>query len=236
MWQSLRDRANEIAVSTIDAFCFSLLREFPLEAGLDPGFTLADETEVARLVEMSLDRTLRECRERAPFDEGIRLVLAQMTLPRLAEGLRALLERRFVAPAALRRYLGRQVRQVRSEAAAAERARQDLRAAPGGRAGRAVGLDGDGAAGLAAVGAVPARSRRVSLRRPVDEPMSPAEVRAALDGVARWVLTREGTPRKKPVAASRPTSRRPPRSTRTGPGCRTWPMPSWRRGVASRRR
>ena len=50
VWQTLRDRADEIAVSTIDAFCFSLLREFPLEAGLDPGFTLADETEVARLV------------------------------------------------------------------------------------------------------------------------------------------------------------------------------------------
>ena len=114
------------------------MREFPLEAGLDPGFTLADETEVARLVEMSLDRTLRDCRDRAPFDEGIRLVLAQMTLPRLAEGLRALLERRFVAPAALRRYLGRQLRQVRSEAASAERARQDLRrqleAVPGGLA------------------------------------------------------------------------------------------------------
>ena len=29
--------------------------------------------------------------------------------------------------------------------------------------------------------------------------MSPAEVRAALDGLSRWVLTREGTPRKKPV-------------------------------------
>ncbi len=200
VWQALRDRANEIAVSTIDAFCFSLLREFPLEAGLDPGFTLADETEVARLVEMSLDRTLRECRERAPFDEGIRLVLAQMTLPRLAEGLRALLERRFVAPAALRRYLGRQVRQVRSEAASAERARQDLRA-------RVEAVPGGLSAWMATA---PPDSPLWALCRldmtrlvaaSVDTPMSPAEVRAALDGVARWVLTREGTPRKKPVAS-----------------------------------
>ena len=49
-WQELRDRAQDIVVSTIDAFCFALLREFPLEAGLDPGFSMADETEVARLV------------------------------------------------------------------------------------------------------------------------------------------------------------------------------------------
>jgi ATP-dependent helicase/nuclease subunit A len=199
VWQTLRDRADEIAVSTIDAFCFSLLREFPLEAGLDPGFTLADETEVARLVEMSLDRTLRECRERAPFDEGIRLVLAQMTLPRLAEGLRALLARRFVAPAALRRYLGRQVRQVRSEAAAAERAREDLRrrldALPGGL--------------TAWMATAPRESSlwtlfRLDLERLIarsdDQPMRPSDVRASLDGLARWVLTREGQPRRKPVA------------------------------------
>ncbi len=200
VWQSLRDRASEIAVSTIDAFCFSLLREFPLEAGLDPGFTLADETEVARLVEMSLDRTLRDCRERAPFDEGIRLVLAQMTLPRLAEGLRALLERRFVAPAALRRYLGRQVRQVRSEAASAERARQDLRArlesVPGGLAAWMATAPPD-----SSLWALCQLDMTRLVASSVDVPMSPAEVRAALDGIARWMLTREGTPRKKPVAA-----------------------------------
>jgi ATP-dependent helicase/nuclease subunit A len=199
VWQGLRDRADEIAVSTIDAFCFALLREFPLEAGLDPGFTLADETEVARLVEMSLDRTLRECRDRAPFDEGIRLVLAQLTLPRLSEGLRVLLERRFVAPAALRHYLRTQVRQVRSEAASAERARQDLRerlaAVPGGLA---PWID-SGPAG------VPLWTLcRLDLDRlladPSSAPMTAAEVRAALDGLARWLLTRDGEARKKPAA------------------------------------
>ena len=38
--------------------CLSLLREFPLQADLDPGFSVADETEIPRLVEESLDRTL----------------------------------------------------------------------------------------------------------------------------------------------------------------------------------
>ena len=58
-WNEVRDRLGEIAISTIDAFCLSLLREFPLEADLDPGFEMADETEVPRLVEESLDRSLR---------------------------------------------------------------------------------------------------------------------------------------------------------------------------------
>ena len=61
-WRQLRDRLNDIAISTIDAFCLSLLREFPLEADLDPGFDVADETEVPRLVEESLDDALRICR------------------------------------------------------------------------------------------------------------------------------------------------------------------------------
>ena len=200
VWQDLRDRADDIAVSTIDAFCFSLLREFPLEAGLDPGFTLADETEVARLVEMSLDRTLRECRDRAPYDEGIRLVLAQMSLPRLAQGLRVLLERRFVAPAALRRFLGLQKRLVRSEAAAAESARQDLRtrltAMPRGLAAWFASAPRD----------VPAWTlARLDTERLVAdstrEPMTAADVRAALDGLSRWVLTQKGEPRRKLVVA-----------------------------------
>ena len=64
-WRQLRDRTADVTISTIDAFCLSLLREFPLEADLDPGFSMADETEVPRLVSESLDRALRICRSLA---------------------------------------------------------------------------------------------------------------------------------------------------------------------------
>ena len=57
-WAAIRDRLADIQISTIDAFCLSLLREFPLEADLDPGFGMADETEVPRLVDQSLDKSL----------------------------------------------------------------------------------------------------------------------------------------------------------------------------------
>src|SRR5205814_1993386 len=104
-WRELRDRTDDIAVSTIDAFCLGLLREFPLEADLDPGFEIADETEVPRLIDESLDHALRMCRGLAREDENVALVFAQLGDRRARKGLAALLNRRLVAPALLRRYL-----------------------------------------------------------------------------------------------------------------------------------
>jgi len=104
-WRELRDRMADIAVSTIDAFCLSLLREFPLEADLDPGFSVADDAEVPRLVDESLDRALRTCRALAREDENVRLVFAQLGDRRARAGLGGLLQRRLVAPALLGRYV-----------------------------------------------------------------------------------------------------------------------------------
>ena len=68
-WRELRDRTADITISTIDAFCLSLLREFPLEADLDPAFSVADDTELPRLIDEALDRALRICRSLARDDE-----------------------------------------------------------------------------------------------------------------------------------------------------------------------
>jgi len=106
-WRELRDRAGDIAISTIDAFCLSLLREFPLEADLDPAFTVAEDTEVPRLVDEALDRALRICRGLARDDEHVALVFAQLGDRRVRAGLAALLGRRLAAPDILHRYLGR---------------------------------------------------------------------------------------------------------------------------------
>ena len=104
-WRQLRDRTADVAISTIDAFCLSLLREFPLEADLDPGFSVADETEVPRLVDESLDRALRICRGLAREDEHVALVFAQLGDRRARSGLAVLLNHRIAAPAILSRYL-----------------------------------------------------------------------------------------------------------------------------------
>ena len=106
-WRELRDRTADINISTIDAFCLSLLREFPLEADLDPGFSLADDMEVPRLIDESLDRALRICRGVARDDETVGLVFAQLGERRARTGLALLLNRRIVAATVLDRFLAR---------------------------------------------------------------------------------------------------------------------------------
>ncbi len=134
-WMELRDRLGEIAISTIDAFCLSLLREFPLEADVDPGFEMADETEVPRLIEASLDGSLRILTSLARREPDIALVLAQLGLSRTREGLAALLERRLVAWGALDRFLDDRRLALTSAsvcAKALEELRSALREIPGG--------------------------------------------------------------------------------------------------------
>ena len=104
-WRELRDRTADIAISTIDAFCLSLLREFPLEADLDPAFSIADDTELPRLVDEALDRTLRACRSVARDDRNVALAFAQLGERRVRSGLTTLLNRRIVAPVVLSTYL-----------------------------------------------------------------------------------------------------------------------------------
>jgi len=72
LWRSLRERIADVQISTIDAFCFSLLREFPLEAGVDPAFQIADETEMARFANEALELALRALRGQIAADEPTR--------------------------------------------------------------------------------------------------------------------------------------------------------------------
>ena len=130
-WRDLKERIGDIAVSTIDAFCLSLLREFPLEADVDPGFDLADATEVPRLVGESLDQALRICRGLARDDDDVALVFAQLGERRLRSGIAALLDRRLVAPHALRRFLQKGPRDL-TAATACEAAAARLREVIGG--------------------------------------------------------------------------------------------------------
>ena len=104
-WHAIRDRLHDISVSTVDAFCLSLLREFPLEADLDPGFGMADETEVPGLLETAVERTLTIGARLAKEDAGMAMLLAQLGPGRTRAALISLLDRRLVVPAALHRFL-----------------------------------------------------------------------------------------------------------------------------------
>jgi len=135
-WASIRNRLADIQISTIDAFCLALLREFPLEADLDPGFGMADETDVPRLVDQSLDRSLATFVARATREPDIALVLAQLGLSRTREGLAHLLQRRLVAWDALDRFLARGPDDLDADAAcrrAVESLIDVFSSVPGGR-------------------------------------------------------------------------------------------------------
>ena len=190
-WAELRDRLGDIAISTIDAFCLSLLREFPLEADLDPGFDMADETEVPRLIEEALDRALRILTSRARTDADVALVFAQLGISRTREGLATLLSRRLVARSALDRFLARGPSALTAEAvcgAAVDRLEAALAGIPGG-AGRF--LD-DGPVGHPRYQLLARELKRLPELRAANN----ADIRAVLDRVAAHFLTQDRKPRK----------------------------------------
>jgi ATP-dependent helicase/nuclease subunit A len=117
IWNDMRERAGDIAISTIDAFCLSLLHEFPLEANLDPGFETADETLVPRLVDEALDRALDIGRSLAKSDDDVRLLFAALRESRLRDGIAAMVDRRLVVESALDRALEASPRDLTAERA-----------------------------------------------------------------------------------------------------------------------
>ena len=190
-WLELRDRLGEIAIGTIDAFCLSLLREFPLEADLDPGFDMADETEVPRLVDEALDRALRIFVRVARTDPDVALVLAQLGMARTREGLASLLERRLVASGALNRFLASGPSDLTSAAICRRTAtalEDALRAVPGG-------LERFLADGPCAHPRFQLFVREVGrLRQDGDAP--DAAIRGMLDRIGAHFLTNEGKARR----------------------------------------
>ncbi len=195
-WREIRDAFGDIGISTIDAFCLSLLHEFPLEAGVDPGFDLADETETPRFIEASLDSALAIGRAVSLDDGDVALLFTELGEPRLRKALTALLDRRLVARDALNRF-------VRGQEISAERACTRLQHALRGAIASIAGSDEGSVRVFAATGpAIPAfelvAGEVADLMR-ADLPA--ARLRALLDRLTDLVLTQKGEPRKRPAHA-----------------------------------
>lgn len=188
----LMDRASDIEITTIDGFCFALLREFPLEADVDPAFEVADETEMARFVSQAIDRTLHVARHLADDDESVRLLLARVKAPVLAEAMGSLVDRRHVALPAVARFVHRQG----TPASADEAARRfigRLRDALSGELRQPILADGP-------LGAASFRRLAADLQAlDADVVASPAHVRLFRRRVESYFLTRDGKPRQKVV-------------------------------------
>src|SRR5262249_45230944 len=164
---------------------------------VDPGFDLADDTEVPRLISASLDQALRICRGLARDHDDVALVFAQLGERRLRAGIAALLDRRRVGPEARRRVLqkgGRDLTAARACDDAAARLREvfsgvrdgvPLFLADGPRRHRQFTMLSEeirtlcGAAGDAAF----------------DDRAAQAAFRAFIDRVRAYFLTQDGSPR-----------------------------------------
>jgi ATP-dependent helicase/nuclease subunit A len=200
-WRSLRERLAEVAISTIDAFCLSLLREFPLEAGLAPGFGMADETEAIRLTDEALDRALRICRAIARDDQTIALVFAELGEFQLRRGLAALLDRRLVAGPILDRAVRpspKELTPARVAVDALTRIASTLNSVRGGLP-RFLATGPVRHARYRLLAADLARAARAAIAAPGDGPAGSPEhlVRLLVDELDEYFLTQSRSPRKR---------------------------------------
>jgi len=192
VWKHLRGRLSEIAISTIDAFCLSLLGEFPLEADVDPGFAVADETETPRLMNGALDRTLRIGRAHSAHDADVALLFARMGEGRLRGALVRLLDRRLVAVAALDRFLHRAPQGMTAEVAAARATARLVDVFAGGRLSRLIATGPD---------ANDFRLLTTGLARALapGAHVEPGEIADLLGRLRDYAVTKGGTARKRPL-------------------------------------
>jgi ATP-dependent helicase/nuclease subunit A len=194
--KAIRERLTDISISTIDAFCLALLREFPLEADVDPGFELADETETPRLVGEALERAIRIGRALAIERPEIALLFTELGEFQLRHGLTRLLARRLVAADALARFMRG------AEESTIERSVHRLL----GRLRAAFATVPGGLGALLSTG--PRTHEFGLLARDVrqlvgDPPPSPAAVQALLERVRDYLLTQSGEPRKRLAGAKK---------------------------------
>ncbi len=106
LWQDIKQRLSEIHITTIDAFCLGLLREFPLEAGLDPDLELLDEVDTERFIAETVEDALA-LRDHSGVD--LTFLLTRFGERTLGRGLRDLLRARLVKKDVLSRFVARRV-------------------------------------------------------------------------------------------------------------------------------
>ena len=91
-WLELSRDLDAARISTIHAFCGSLLRAHAVEAGLDPQFSVLDQAQAETLLYEALDERLRD--RLAARDDAVIELVVEFGLERLYEMVDTLLRRR----------------------------------------------------------------------------------------------------------------------------------------------
>lgn len=91
--KQFREHILSAKISTIHSFCFDLLREFPIEAGIDPSTEIIDDLRKRELIDKSVEDTLIEFVENN--DDGVRDLLRMFGKENTIQFLKKLIEKRY---------------------------------------------------------------------------------------------------------------------------------------------
>ena len=91
--KEFREHILSVKISTIHSFCFDLLKEFPIDAGIDPSTEIIDDFRKKELIEKSVEDTLIEKLEQN--DEGTRNLLRMFGRENTIDFLNELIEKRY---------------------------------------------------------------------------------------------------------------------------------------------
>ncbi len=91
--QKLKDTFFNNYISTFHAFCAAILREYPIEAGLDPYFRVMDETEKVFFLRKCIHGKLKEI-ARDKNNRDIHLLSGEMSRPAMAEAIFKVIQKR----------------------------------------------------------------------------------------------------------------------------------------------
>ncbi|HRI48337.1 MAG TPA: UvrD-helicase domain-containing protein, partial [Ignavibacteriaceae bacterium] len=70
--EEIRRQLISANISTIDSFCVNILKEFPVEAGIDANFSPIDETLTTELLELSVEETIKRHLNRPDLEKSLK--------------------------------------------------------------------------------------------------------------------------------------------------------------------
>ena len=116
--RQIREDLPAARISTIHAFCAALLREYPIEADVDPAFAVLEGVDAAQLRQQAVRQTLEtlsRVRDSDPDKNALRRTLAEWPRRYLEQVLEHLLEKKHLARSWCRRYAEQSPDQILSD-------------------------------------------------------------------------------------------------------------------------
>lgn len=103
-FQKLKDTFLHNYISTFHSFCATLLREYPIEAGIDPYFRVLDETEKVFFLRRSINKSLRQLAAEKN-DPDIRVLSEEFSRAVIVNCIFSIIQKREDTGAWIRRFI-----------------------------------------------------------------------------------------------------------------------------------